>query len=130
MKIDFVNTQKVKNGFNKTVNAGKAFYTNKVKPAVSDGIKYTKNLAHDTVDFVKKNPKTVVKYGALAMFAASVTALVVKGIKDLVNTKKQNTILKDTVLAQRDTINDLKAMNIINRDIMAAKDRVIEELRK
>lgn len=130
MKIIFVDDQTTKSKFRKTVDAGKAFYANKVKPAIKDGVKYTKNLAQDSVEFVKKNPKKVGKFAAVGLLAGSAIALAVKAVKDFVATKKQNAILKDAVLAQRDTINDLKAMNVINADIIAAKDRTIEELKK
>lgn len=130
MKISFVDDQVAKNKFRKTVDAGKAFYANKVKPAIKDGVKYTKNLAKDSVEFVKKNPKKIGKFAALGLLAGSVIALGVKAVKDFVATKKQNAILKDAVLAQRDTINVMKEVNAISKDIIAAKDRTIEELKK
>lgn len=130
MKVDFVNAQTVRNKFSKTVAEGKAFFANKVKPAIKDGAKYTKNLAKDSVEFVKKNPKKIGKYAAVGLLAGSVVALGVKAVKDFVATKKQNAILKDAVLAQRDTINVMKEVNAIHKDIIAAKDRTIEELKK
>ena len=130
MKISFVDDQTTKSKFRKTVDAGKEFYANKVKPAIKDGVKYTKNLAKDSVEFVKKNPKKVGKFAALGLLAGSVIALTVKAVKDFVATKKQNAILKDAVLAQRDTINVMKEVNAISKDIIAAKDRTIEELKK
>lgn len=130
MKISFVDDQVAKNKFRKTVDAGKAFYANKVKPAIKDGVKYTKNLAQDSVEFVKKNPKKIGKYAAAGLLAGSAIALAVKAVKDFVATKKQNAILKDAVLAQRDTINVMKEVNAIHKDIIAAKDRTIEELKK
>ena len=45
------------------------------------------------------------------MLAGSAIALAVKAVKDFVATKKQNAILKDAVLAQRDTINVMKEVN-------------------
>ena len=130
MKISFVDDQVAKNKFRKTVDAGKAFYANKVKPAIKDGVKYTKNLAKDSVEFVKKNPKKIGKYAAAGLLAGSAIALAVKAVKDFVATKKQNAILKDAVLAQRDTINVMKEVNAIHKDIIEAKDRTIEELKK
>lgn len=130
MKISFVDDQVAKNKFRKTVDAGKAFYANKIKPAIKDGVKYTKNLAQDSVEFVKKNPKKIGKYAAAGLLAGSAIALAVKAVKDFVATKKQNAILKDAVLAQRDTINVMKEVNAIHKDIIEAKDRTIEELKK
>ena len=130
MKIIFVDDQTTKSKFRKTVDAGKAFYANKVKPAIKDGVKYTKNLAQDSVEFVKKNPKKVGKFAAVGLLAGSAIALAVKAVKDFVATKKQNAILKDAVLAQRDTINVMKEVNAIHKDIIEAKDRTIEELKK
>ena len=130
MKINFVDNQAAKSKFRETVDAGKAFYANKVKPAIKDGAKYTKNLAKDSVEFVKKNPKKVGKFAALGLLAGSVIALGVKAVKDFVATKKQNVILKNAVLAQRDTIEVMKEVNAINKDIIAAKDRTIDELKK
>ncbi len=122
--------QPKRNVLQKAFDKSKAVYTKNVKPAVTEGLKYTKNLSKDAIDFIKNNPKTVSKYAAAGLFAASAIALGVKAVKDFFKTKKQNEILTKAFINQRETINDLKEINTINRDIIAAKDKRIEELQK
>ena len=130
MKIDAFKAQNLKAQFNKAVNSGKNTFEKKIKPAVGESIKYTKNLAHDTANFVKAKPVKVAKLAAAGILAGSAIALGVKAVKDFIKTKKQNAILTDTVIVQRNTINLMKEVNEINKDIIAAKDKTIEELKK
>ncbi len=130
MNVNFSQyASKVKNGYQNVVGKGKEFYTGQIKPAVSDGIKYTKELARDTVDFVKKNPKKAGKYVAVAGLAISGIALIAAGIKNAIKAHKQNKILTQAFVTQRETINDLKEIADTQQDIIAAKDRVIDHLK-
>lgn len=130
MKIDSIKSQNLKTQFNKAVNASKNTFEKKIKPAVGEGIKYTKDIAIDSFEFVKKNPKKAGKWAAAGILAGSAIALGVKAVKDFIKTKKQNAILTDAVIAQRNTINLMKEVNEINKDIISAKNRTIEELKK
>lgn len=130
MKVNFSQqVQSLKNGYHKVVDKSKTVYSQQVKPFVKNSIKYTKDLAVDTVDFVKKNPRKAGKYAAIAAAGLAGVTLVVKGIKNAVKAHKQNKILTEAVITQRETINDLKELAAINKDIIEGKDRVIERLK-
>ena len=79
-------------------------YTNVFKPALKDGLKNAKDFSKDTVEFVRKNPKKIAKYGA----AAAAVGLITAGVVHMVKLAKQNKILKQIAVHQRNTINDLK----------------------
>lgn len=91
----------VRETFNKGLDGVKNSYTNHIKPAMENGIKYTKDLAHDTVDFVAKNPKKT------GMIAGAVIAVIGLGalIGKLVKT---NNIKSEHIAHQREIIGALK----------------------
>lgn len=125
MKLD-----NVKNTFSKSYDYLKDGYATKVKPALDKKIKYVKDLKNDTVEFVKANPKKAGKYAAVGLLAATTIGFIVKGIKDLVAAKKQNTVLSNWVVDQRATINDLKEVAETQKDIIAAQQMVINGLKR
>ena len=88
--------------FQKYKKDAKNTFDNTVKPFINEQIKYAKNLTKDSIEFVKKNPKKVGKYAALTLFAASAGAVIVKTIKDYIKTKKQNKILTNAFLVQKE----------------------------
>ena len=101
-----------------------------VKPFVKEQYKYAKKISKDTVDFVKKNPKKTGRYAIATLLAASAGAVIVKAVKDFINVKKQNKILKDFVVMQKNSNDELK--NVINtqNEIIAGKDAVVEAQKK
>lgn len=121
MKISKSNFTNLYNNISNTI---KNSYNTNVKPRIQKGMKRVGELTADTVDFISKNPKKVVKYTAFAALGASVIALGIKAVKDFVETKKQNKILKDFVVAERETINDLKGLIAMQHEAMAAKDAI------
>lgn len=108
----------------------KNVYTTNVKPFVKENYGKAKSLATDTIDFAKKNPKKAGKYAAFGLMAISAFTLAVKGIKDFIETKKQNKILANWVLAQRETIADMREITAANSDTIAAQNKVIEKLKQ
>ena len=121
MKISKSNFTNLYNNISNTV---KNSYNTNVKPRIQKGMKRVGELTADTVDFISKNPGKAVKYTALATVGISVIALGIKAVKDFVETKKQNKVLKDFVVAERETINDLKGMIAMQHEAMAAKDAI------
>lgn len=107
MRIPNVN---IKETFIKGKNAMKDTYKNTVKPALMDGVKYTKDLAMDTVAFVKKNPK---KTGLIAAGVAAGVAL----IATFTNLVKKNRVKSEHIEHQREIINALKE-DIEDRQVM------------
>ncbi len=116
--------------FQKYKKDAKNTFDNTVKPFINEQIKYAKNLTKDSIEFVKKNPKKVGKYAALTLFAASAGAVIVKTIKDYIKTKKQNKILTNAFLVQKENNKELKNFIGVQQEIIAAKDAIAEVQKK
>lgn len=91
----------VKDSFNNGIKSLKDGYTEKMKPFLDKGIKYTKDLAADSVEFVVKNPKKTGLIAAGTILLASVTAAVVKLVKT-------NKIKSEHINHQKEIIGALK----------------------
>lgn len=104
-------------------------FQNHIKPKLNDGLKYTKDLKDDVVDFVKKNPKKTGTIAAASLLGISAIALGVKAVKDFVETKKQNKILKHWVANQAESINDYRKMVKMNTQIIGAQNDVIDAMK-
>lgn len=120
----------VKGKYNKSAEFASKNYKNHIKPALDKGVKYTKELASDTIEFVKKNPKKVaVGVGAAALLATGI-AIFVKAVRNAKRAKTENVYLRNYVAEQNEQIRDLKKFAVIQQEIMNAKDLVIAAQRK
>ena len=127
MKVNF---NSAKQGANRLFRKGRVAYQRTVKPGMEQGFAKAKTMANDTVSFVKKNPTKTGKYAAFALGGLSAIALAAAGIKNIVRTYKQNKILKEAVVTQRATINDLKEIAATNALIVEGQNKVIAEMKK
>ena len=127
MKVNF---NSAKQGADRLFRKGKVAYQRTVKPGMEQGFAKAKTMAKDTVSFVKKNPGKAVKYAAFAWGGLAVVALAAAGIKNIVRTHRQNKILKEAVMTQRETINDLKEIAATNALIVEGQNRVMAEMKK
>lgn len=130
MNIPKFNTAGIKAKAAQYKDGIKNTYANTVKPFVKGNYNKFKNLTTDTVDFVKKNPKKAGKYAAMGALATTAAVLVVKGIKDIIRTKKQNKILANFVVMQKAQMEDLKGFISVQNETIAGKDDVIEAQKK
>ena len=123
-------TEYVKGKYNKSAEFASKNYKNHIKPALDKSIKYTKNLAADTIEFAKKNPKKIaVATGAAALLATGIV-LLAKSIKNAKKAKAENVFLKDYAAVQSRQIQDLKKIAAVQQEIMNAKDLIIAAQRK
>lgn len=93
----------------------------KGKKIINNSLNRIKDLTHDTVQL-----KKVGKYAAFGFLGAGAVVAIVKAVKSFIETKKENNLLKDFVLNQREFINDLKNHIGIQKEIIEAKDAVID----
>ena len=107
-----------------------ATYDNTVKPFVKEQYKYAKKMSKDTVDFVKRNPKKIGKYAAIATAIVAAGVGIVKGIKDYIETKKVNKILAKFVATEKQNNKELKDFIGIQREIIDSRDTIIDAQRK
>lgn len=103
--------------FNNCVDYLKQGYSNKVKPKLTDSVKYTKDLKNDVVDFVKKNPKKTGATAAVTLLGASLIGLVAKLAKDNAKMHQISAIKSEHIEHQREIIDALKE-DITDRQYM------------
>ena len=83
-------------------------YQNHIKPNVEKGIKYTKELTRDAVEFAKKNPKTVGAAAGGALLLTGVIGLIVRAVKKNRERKEFENAQFEMIAHQRNMINALK----------------------
>lgn len=93
----------------------------KGKKIINNSLNRIKELTHDTVQLKKAG-----KYTAFGLLGAGAVVAIVNAVKSFIETKKENNLLKDFVLNQREFINDLKNHIGIQKEIIEAKDAVID----
>ncbi len=89
-------------------NHVKPAYQNHIKPNVEKGIKYTKELTHDAVEFAKKNPKTIGAAVGGALLLTGVIGLIARAVKKNNERKEFMNLQSDMIAHQRNMINALK----------------------
>lgn len=98
-------------------NHVKPAYQNHIKPNVEKGIKYTKELTHDAVEFAKKNPKTVGAAVGGAVLLATAIGLIARAVKKNNERKEFMSVQSDVIAHQRNMINALKE-EVANRQFV------------
>ncbi len=92
-------------------------YQNHIKPNVEKGIKYTKELTRDAVEFAKKNPKTVGAAAGGAVLLATAIGLIARAVKKNNERKEFMSVQSDMIAHQRNMINALKE-EVANRQFV------------
>ena len=98
-------------------NHVKPAYQNHIKPNVEKGIKYTKELTHDAVEFAKKNPKTIGAAVGGAVLLATAIGLIARAVKKNNERKEFMSVQSDVIAHQRNMINALKE-EVANRQFV------------
>lgn len=107
----------IKQTFNNGLDSIQKGYDKKIKPAVDNGIKYTKGLANDTIDFVAKNPKKTGLIAAGAAIAVSLAAIVTKFLHKNSELKELAKVQNEHIGHQSQIIDALKE-DIAERQIV------------
>ena len=105
-------------------------YTNHIKPAISSGIQYTKDLKSDVVDFATQNPKKVGGYAAGVLFGVSLVALIAKLVKNNKKMHEISAIKSEHIEHQREIINALKEDIELKQCIIDAQHEGLEAAHK
>lgn len=93
----------------------------KGKKIINNSLNRIKELTYDTVQLKKAG-----KYAAFGLLGAGAVVAIVKAVKSFIETKKENNLLKDFVLNQREFIDDLKNHIGIQKEIIESKDAVLD----
>lgn len=110
--------EQVRNAYQNHV---KPAYQNHVQPKLEKGIKYTRELTHDAVEFAKKNPKTVGAAVGGAVLLGTAIGLIAKAVKKNKARKELANAQFEMITHQRNMINALK-------DEVASRQFVIDTM--
>ncbi len=109
-------------GFEGTKKAVKSGY-DATKPYLDKGVKYTKNLSKDSVDFLKKNP---MKTGLFAAAGIAVGGLIFAVIKAV----KTNKVKNEHIHNQKVIINALKDEVAVRQEVIDTYQDAMEAAMK
>ncbi len=129
MKIPNVDVKKTLNNGYEAVKTGAKNAYSKVKPSLTAGIKYTKNLAKDTFQFAKKNPvKTGLFAGAAVLLAGVVTGFV-KAVKANKTKSEIIHVQRKLIEHQNKAIGNLEEANDVKDEHIAHQRDIIDGLK-
>lgn len=118
----------IRNVASTCTNQVRKTFNEKIKPHLNK--ESIKQGIEDSFEYVRKNPKKVVKYSAIAVGVTALITGIAKAIKHHKTTEKKNEILTKMVTMQRETINDLKDFINVQKEIIETNQEINKAQKK